>query len=468
MKFVTLAFSALVLFAACSGQNTPTRNIAFVSKKASEAILTFAHSVEMESASKPSLAEAKGQVEDQVQHLFGPMERSEVMAAPKEDQEIEIRASDIEKISDGLWNIHYRYTGTLVLQNGPRTKYKFPLPVNPDKIYQAAFQGSRNPCTDDHYQGESDFWYFWSPASWGRNDYPQCKLRSNENGRVESGEDYEVITGNVERLEKDRTTYPEYDRLAVNNVIDVHFFYGKDEPSGTGDPYKSTDANANAYREVVKSLTDKQSGLGFTLRRWSREEIDKILPRERSDSFIFVEEAEKNYPSGLKIRARIFFGRTGIGEKSSGFHYFLRDALKNASVMIYNGHSGLGSHLDLKSIASLHGFRLSPDKNRYQIYFFNSCTSYTYYNTTYFNRKRKKGKAKIEDPSGTKNLDIMANGVSTAFDVMHDTDMAVIRVIDRFATRNVWTSYQKIARDIDSDNLFTVNGDEDNPTSPRR
>lgn len=51
---------------------------------------------------------------------------------------------------------------------------------------------------------------------------------------------------------------------------------------------------------------------------------------------------------------------------------------------------------------------------------------------------------------------------------MHDTDMAVVKVIDKYASRGTWTSYQKIARDIDSDNLFTVNGDEDNPTSPRR
>lgn len=56
--------------------------------------------------------------------------------------------------------------------------------------------------------------------------------------------------------------------------------------------------------------------------------------------------------------------------------------------MIYNGHSGLGGHLDLKAIADLQGFRIAPNKNRYQIYFFNSCTSYTYDNTTYFNRKR--------------------------------------------------------------------------------
>jgi|GEM_PF-402192 len=460
MKKLILNLIAVGLLASCSSQESTPRQISFVSKKASEATLTFEHFVEIDSENKPSLTEAKEQVAEQVQHMFGPMERSDVMAAPKEDQKIELKSSSIEKVREKRWKIGYRYTGTIVLQNGPRSKYKFLLPVDPDKIYRAGFVGGLNTCTDEHYQDEGDFWYFWAPAGWGKNEYPKCRLRE--------GEDYETVTGLVERLEKDRATYPEYDRLAVKNVIDVHFFYGKDEPGGTTDPYKSKDVNATSYRDVVKSLTDKDSGMGFTLRRWSRAEIDQIVPRETRDSSVFVEEAVKEYPNGLKIRARIFFGQTGIDEKSTAFHYFFRDALQNSSVMIYNGHSGLGGHLDLKAIADLQGFRIAPKKSRYQIYFFNSCTSYTYYNSTYFNRKRTKSSKRKVDPAGTANLDIMANGLSTAFDVMHETDMAVVKVIDKYASRNIWTSYQKLARDIDSDNLFTVNGDEDNPTSPRR
>ncbi len=438
------------------------RQIAFVSKKASEAVLTYSWFVEMESESKPSVAEAKEQVEEQLQHMFGPMERAEVMAAPKEDHKIKVKAGGIEKIEEGRWRIAYDYTGTLVLQNGPRTKYKFLLPVDPDKIFEAAMVGSKNPCTDEHYQSEGDFWYFWSPAGWGTDEFPRCRLRSNQNGKVEAGEDYELVEGKIERLAKDRTTYPEYDRLAVKNVIDVHFFYGKDEAKGTADPYKSRDINAASYRDVAESLKK----MGFEIRRWSKEEVDSILPRSAADSSVFVEEAIKEYKNGLKLRARIFFGQTGIDEAAAGFHYFFRDALKNSSVMIYNGHSGLGGHLDLEAIAELQGFRISPNKNRYQIYFFNSCTSYTYYNATYFNRKRAKKKSSV-DPAGTKNLDIMANGLSTAFEVMHATDMAVVEAIDKFASKNTWTSYQRIARQIDSDNLFTVNGDEDNPTKRR-
>lgn len=462
MKKLILCAASALLFSSCTTAKVE-RQIAFVSKKASEATLTYSWFVEMDSDTKPSVAEAREQVEEQVQHMFGPMERSSVMAAPKEDHKITVKAAGIEKIEEGRWRIQYDYEGTIVLENGPRTRYQFVLPVDPDKIYEAAMVGSKNPCTDEHYQSEGDFWYFWSPAGWGKDEFPKCRLRSNENGRVEEGEDYELVNARVERLAKDRTTYPEYDRLAVKNVIDVHLFYGMDEAKGVVDPYKSRDINADVYRGVAKGL----KAMGFEIRKWSRDEIDSVVPPASAEGAVFVEEAVKEFNGGLKMRVRLFFGHTGIDEESTGFHYFFRDALKNSAVMVYNGHSGLGGHLDLQAIADLHGFRIQPNRNRYQIYFFNSCTSYTYYNTTYFNRKRKKGKKGV-DPAGTKNLDIMANGLATAFEGMVEVDLAMIGAIDKFATRKTWTSFQRIARDVDTDNLFTVNGDEDNPTSPRR
>jgi hypothetical protein len=134
--------------------------------------------------------------------------------------------------------------------------------------------------------------------------------------------------------------------------------------------------------------------------------------------------------------------------------------------MIYDGHSGLGGHLDLEEIAKARNWKkIELNRNKYQIYFFNSCTSYTYYNALFFQKKVRKGRSKV-DPKGTKNLDVLANGLSTEFDVMHDTSMRLIRAIHHYARANTWTTYQRLAEDIDSDNLFTVNGDEDNPTEP--
>jgi hypothetical protein len=68
----------------------------------------------------------------------------------------------------------------------------------------------------------------------------------------------------------------------------------------------------------------------------------------------------------------------------------------------------------------------------------------------------------VDDPKGTKSLDILANGLSTLFDVMSRGNMTLLKAVDAFAAKGKRMSYQEIAAIIDSDNLFTVNGDEDN------
>jgi hypothetical protein len=173
-----------------------------------------------------------------------------------------------------------------------------------------------------------------------------------------------------------------------------------------------------------------------------------------------LERLTKATPRG-EIQIHLFFGQTGSDEKSSVFHLFYKRALEQSAVVIYNGHSGLGSHLDLPSMETLDGLNVDLPREKYQIYFFNSCSSYTYYNRSYFSRKRTSG-----DRAGTRNLDILANGLATYFELDNETDLALLRAIDSWAVRGRWTSYQELAKKIDSDNLFGVNGDEDNPTAP--
>lgn len=437
-----------LLLLACSHTG---RDIAFVSKHATEATLRFSHRVEIQSRRKPSAARAREQVELQVQHLFGPLERGKFKAAPKEDHKIRILSTS--KKTDGLYEITYEYEGTVVVEKGPRKYLELLLPINPSTIYSDSLVNGKNPCTDDHYQDEGDFWYFWSPAP----TYPDCKLKE--------GEHYSRLNGAIERLDGDsRTTYPEYHRLAHKGAIDIHIFFGMDEAKSDANPYESNDINAENYVSTREDLEK----LGFSVRRWSEKEIRSIAKNTRLPS-AFVEEAVKRIPKkDIEIRVRLFFGQSGIDERSRAFHHFLRDSLERSSILIYDGHSGLGGNLDLDSIAESTGFRMQPAKGRYQIFFFNSCTSYTYYNALYFQKKRNGRRGKNFDPKGTRNLDVMANGLSTYFDVLHNTDMTLIRAVMNWAERSIWTSYRRLATDIDSDNLFTVNGDEDNPRKPVR
>ena len=127
---------------------------------------------------------------------------------------------------------------------------------------------------------------------------------------------------------------------------------------------------------------------------------------------------------------------------------------------MYEGHSGLGENLDLESIESSLNEKITLS-NRYQIYFFNSCTSYRYYNDNYFQRK-----ISTFDPKGTKKLDILANGLATTFYSMPYSSaalsMALEKALDYVSTNSGFLSYQELAKQMDSNNLFGINGDEDN------
>lgn len=406
----------------------------YVGTNSTEALMEFEATVEIETTRSPTLKTMQKAVEAQVEHIIGPMSMTEVTAVPKGDHKL----TDIKVVakSAGKVTVGYKYSGTIVLENGPKTTYGIYLPVNPDKIYSASMVGSNNPCTDEHYQSEGDFWYFWSPERYG------CKL--------EEGKDYFLVKAKIKRYTNSKLTYPEYHNLvAKDGYVHIHVLFGMDEPHLKRDPLKSSDINAANYRQFRNYLIKN----GYTAIRWSDQQVRAIAKTLNGD-LPYVETLHKG-----NIAYRFFYGPSGIDEDSLGFHWFYKDALENSSVMIYEGHSGLGGHLDLDSIEESLGEPIKFSKN-YQIYFFDSCTSYKYYNSGYFDRKKT-----ASDPNGTKKLDIFTNGLATEFAAMPKATSSVAMAFEKalnMAKGQQFVSFQTLAKQIDSDNLFGVNGDEDN------
>lgn len=247
------------------------------------------------------------------------------------------------------------------------------------------------------------------------------------------------------RLPNEKISFPEYARLAdAQRELNISLFFGMDSPTSKPDPRRSNDVNANNFTRTAEAL----SRLGFN------------STNRQSTPMYYTEVFEKTYAginSIRKIRVKTYFGPTGINENVSGFHSLLKYALEKDAVMIYDGHSGLGGHLDLQSIEARLRSKIEFPQERYQILFFNSCSSYPYYNTQYFERKRT-----AVDPKGSKNLDILTNGLSTYFNTIANSNFALLNAFDRYAQKGERTTYQQLAQQIDSDNLFGVNGDEDN------
>lgn len=415
----------------------------YAAKNSSEAVLTFEGKVEIAANRQPTERAALKVINDQLAYLFGPMAVNRYPAVPKQNEQVSSIEISRKENDTGVFIARYRYEGTIVVKQGSFTTYPVVLPIRPDLIYEAGRVGDSAPCSaDSHYQTEGDFWYFWNPEE------PGCPLRKDK--------DYWVLQGSIRRIPNTQETYPDYPRLKDDpGEITFHVLFGMDDPAKGRNPMTSGDINASNYRALKRDLEK----LGFKGSRFDADQIARVAPRANPKD-ITVEELVKENPAG-SMRVRLFFGPSGIDEDSSAFHFFLKDAIENASIVIYDGHSGLGGHLDLESIEDAEGFKIRPPRDRYQIYFFNSCTSYTYYNTTFFGLKAGAG-----DPKGTRQLDILTNGLATLFSVMQDTNLALIKAVDRWTSKNGATSYQRLAQEIDSDNLFGVNGDEDNPTSP--
>ena len=438
-RLTTLTVATLILttaFAQIPPQGQERK--LYVGSNSTEATLEFAGAVQYESSRTPQEKTLRTVIESQLDHIVGPMSLAQYTAVPKGDHVV----TDVKVISKNgtTLTIGYKYSGTIVLQNGPKDTYPIYLPVNPATIYATAMVGTINPCTDDHYQTEGDFWYFWSPSREG------CTLKE--------GKDYNIINAKIKRFVNSKLTYPEYQNLPdENGNITVHVLFGMDDPTLNRNPLNSTDINAGNYRTFRNYLIKN----GYTAKTWSDAEVNAIA-KTLDGAAPFVETIQKG-----KLVYRFFYGPTGIDEEALGFHWFYKDALENASIMMYEGHSGLGGHLDLDSIESNLGETINFSK-RYQIYFFDSCTSYRYYNTAYFARK-----ITAADPKGTKKLDIFTNGLSTLFDAMPAASEALAVALEKALNLakdgKTFVSYQTLAKQIDSNNLFGINGDEDNVTT---
>ena len=158
--------------------------------------------------------------------------------------------------------------------------------------------------------------------------------------------------------------------------------------------------------------------------------------------------------AGHRIVARLFWGVANLGEESNAFYCIAKEAAERGSVFLYSGHSRVGG-LDLQYMADQMGAPIKMNQAQYQIYGFFGCSSYGYYNLSYF-----AAKASPLDPDGTKNTDIITNGVTGSFYAMADFTRKTVATILDWSARGSRTSWQQIVNSYAERFLTGVNGDE--------
>jgi hypothetical protein len=348
------------------------------------------------------------------------------------------KMTKITEIENQLYEVEYAYKSKMVLHKDAFKNKKIRtlpliLPLNPTSIYANSMDGDYNPCTDEHYQSEGDFWYFWDPSKEG------CDLINRPDLLVK-------VKANAELIPNTRVSYPEYDKLYGASkdfkTLEIAVLYGLIRDDNIRpDRINRRDEGYTALRYSEKVLLEK----GFKL-------VEKTNQGTNLWRVYELPFGAKN-ESKIKTRVKFYLGDTGIDSEDPTFHGRLVSAFESADILVYDGHSGLGGNLDLESLPMI-----NFDKKKYQIYFFNGCSSYPYFNGTFFEAK-----------GGTKYLDVVTSGLPT-FAITAGPN--VMSFLDNFLEGKK-LSYQKILRNLEDSNedngtyLTGVNGDEDNTFKPR-
>jgi hypothetical protein len=124
----------------------------------------------------------------------------------------------------------------------------------------------------------------------------------------------------------------------------------------------------------------------------------------------------------------------------------------NADLVTYVGHSVLGKNTRALSKMS----RATP--NKYQLFFFNSCDSFAYADTTLTDKRLSPS-----DPRGTKYLDVLTNVLPSYVDNESDSLLVVFRTL---LDRDHPKSYTKLLGGFPSDQMVVVWGEDDNTFRP--
>ncbi|MGZ3658966.1 MAG: hypothetical protein ACXVCK_02670 [Bdellovibrionota bacterium] len=348
----------------------------------------FAFSSEFQTAEKGT---AHDLVLEQAKYLFGYMQNPDIsqmfgldknlegIGAPRWEPNVEVTA---DSQTGALRTIRYEMNGLLLLNKTVAEKllksgsWDISLPYDLDHFFDVS-------CADPDYQDPSEFWYFNFPFHAGCEKLRQAPLAHPVNMRISPAPkvDTEQKVG--------------LSTLRGNDVFQI--------------------AAINGFNDSAKKKDDDGRANFMKMNAWFRDQGFKMtILQHFKDRPIYLFEKDLVRADGSTVHARVLrlLADTDLdGTKRVTFAKFLKQALEESDVVIYEGHSGLGVNLDLKSVEQQ--LLLSHDKNagdhiefnrsKHQIFLFDACSSYSYYLGMFAGKK---------DP-GT--LAVMSNGLESQF-----------------------------------------------------
>lgn len=371
---------------------------------------------------------AASQVEDQLLYTIGHLNGDR--AVGRLDQVV---LTDVTSEREGELT-RVRYTATMPVAWGRRddvpSNYTLKLPRDIRSSALTAFaEAHGHACVDfgAHDVDSGSMWYYYRPNRSG------CALAAEEI--------IEVVADVTPSAIQTTGRFPEYDEVWADETLRVVAVFGKYEDGAA----TSSDAGISAYQTFVNEMAR-------VLRAHELTTTPTELPtRAGVDTPEIVLHAVLDDGGSVEVVALLV---DNVRNPGAAFDRRYAELSGRADLITYNGHAGLGSNI-----------RALAQKGRwiagqYAIVFMNGCDSYAYVDSALWDAHSA---VNLDDPEGTKYLDILSNALPAYFRSM---PRATLALIEGLMAREEPRTYEEIFRDVDSSQVILVSGEQDNDYVP--
>lgn len=277
-----------------------------------------------------------------------------------------------------------------------------------------------------HDVSSGNMWYYYRPARSG------CSMVETDIVRTTAT----VTVSDVNTTGK----YPEYDKVWEDDALHVLAVFGKYEDGAT----TGSDAGISAYNKFNRAVK-AQLGSGTV-------STPASVPSSPGVALPDV-TWEKTLADGRKVKVTALLV-DNVREGGAQFEARYAELSGPADFIVYNGHAGLGANI--RKLARMGDWEVG----QYTIVFMNGCDTYAYVDSALADARAE---INADDPTGTKHLDIMTNGMPSFFADMSDATMAIFRGLLSYDDPQ---TYEQIMANIASDEVVLVSGEQDNVFVP--
>ena len=317
-------------------------------------------------------------------------------------------------------------------KNAVPTSIELKQPLDVSSSGQQAFADKyKTSCVDfnAHDVTAGSMFYYYRPKVSG------CTL---------AAEDVNTVTATFAPSPVQTTgKFPEYNKIWEDNRLEVVAIFGKNEDGATA----SSDPGIAAFNRFVSTMKTELSTRNGTT-------IPADVPASPGVTAPDI-EFNATLPDGKQIRVvALLTDNVRIGLQQPTFRARYENLSTRADYIVYNGHAGLGTNV--RAMASAGKWV----QGQYVVIQMNGCDTFAYIDDALF---RAHQTINPDDTTGFKYIDIVNNGMPAFFSELSNTTMAMFRGLVAFDQPK---TYEQMFRNIDSDQVVLVTGEQDNTFTP--